>query len=235
MVDGEAALSSIFKSYHEGNRRPANPQHAAMTSWAASSPHDAMRWWNALPEGQVKSDFARSLIQGVASRDANLAWNCMKAFPANEQGPFMGVLLRQVVADSGAEAAARFIESLPSGESAEAEALKQAGFDSLMQSVVNYTPEKKSQFVSRFSESAWMADSGHADRIAADWAAKDGAASVQWADKLPEGVRPKALQAALRAWSQKQGESYQKWAAEHAADPRFADAIKAASGEVSAP
>ncbi|WP_035600472.1 RNA polymerase sigma factor [Haloferula sp. BvORR071] len=232
MLGGEAAMNKIYPPGDQLNRPPFDAQHSAMMAWAVEDPQAAAEWWNRLPESVVKTELSRSLIGGIASADIGYAWECLHQFPEGQRAGFMATLVQQQVADQGAEAAAQWMDGLqaPAGSSSDLGALKQQGFGTLMGTLVNLTPEKKSAFIDRFIDEPWMQQSGFPASMAGEWATWNGDEAVAWADHLPEGPRMSGILTALSVWHGKKPEEYEAWKSTHAEDPVFREPIGAFEG-----
>ena len=226
-IGGTDAMNKIFKPGDPLNNSPFGAQHSAMTAFATENPQDATEWWNALPESVVKNDLARSLINGIAARDIDHAWRSLSVFPEEERAGFMGDLVRQQISDQGSESAAQWLQNLKAEDGSDVATLKQAGFDSLLNAIVNLSPDKKSQYIDRFADDAWMQNSDFPSRVARQWAQQNGSNAVNWAAKLPEAARNRTLQEALNGWQQSDATAFQAWRSDHETEDTFREPIHA--------
>ncbi|MEK7951347.1 serine/threonine-protein kinase [Luteolibacter soli] len=226
-LGGEEAMNKIFKPGDPLDHSPFGAQHSAMTAFATEDPQKATEWWNAMPESVVKNELARSLISGIAAKDSDHAWVSLDVFPQEERAQFMGDLVRQKISDQGAESAAQWLQGLKSQDGGDVANLKQAGFDSLLNAIVNLSPDKKSQYIDRFSDEPWMQASGFPARVARQWAQQNGTEAVNWAVGLPEAARSRTLLDAFDGWQQSDASGFQAWRTEHQSEDAFRDSIRA--------
>lgn len=229
MVGGEKAMNKIFPPDYPFSNTPFGAQHSAMSAWAMEDPQGAAEWWNRLPDSTVKNELARSLIGGIASTAPDYAWQILHEFPAERRPDFMRSMVQQQITDQGAEAAVQWMGSLqlPDGSTSDLAALKRDGFQQLFGTLVNLSPDKKSEFINRFAGEEWMQQSPFPSLMAGSWAQQNPAEAVGWADGLPGGARLNAVLSALSTWQQKNNGEYEAWKSSHAEDPAFQDPIRA--------
>lgn len=226
MVDGKNTMDSIFKWFNIEGRRLYGAQEGAMAAWASAEPSKAIAWWNELPEGQLRDDFAKSLLRGVATKDVNQAWNCMNVFPVEERAKFMGTLVRQQISDGGVEAASTWLANLTSSDGADVSQLRQKGFESLFNAMPNFSSDRKAQYVSQFMSEPWMASSTYPMNVAKEWAVQSGSQAAAWAAQLPANIQEQALPSALASWFQREPEAATQWLKANQGDAAVADHAK---------
>lgn len=212
-VDGRATMEIVTG---DGNANNTAAQDKVLNAWAVAEPAQAIAWWNALPDGQLRNDMAKSLVKGVASKDFQLGWQCLTSFPEEERPKFMGTLVRQKIAEGGFDAASAWLSGLSLEDGGRVDPLKAKGFESMYNAMPNIGVEKRAEYLARFANEPWIMQTQYSQVIANEWASKDGGQAAQWAANLPSAVQANTLPSVLQIWAGRDEAAAAAWFKENA-------------------
>ncbi len=155
-----------------------------MTAWALASPHEAVEWWNQLPESPFRDSIAGPLIAGIAEKDPEKAWACVGLFPEEERARFAGAFVKATLARGGVERAVKWLESL-GGRGAEAPPeFGAAAVSAFIQDAANIEPARRAELLKNIVSEDWAVKSGAVLPVAGQYASSNGPGATEWAASL---------------------------------------------------
>ena len=203
-IDPEGAT----KEWQEGKGKP--PSDAFFGAWAKANPASALRWFSALPEGEIRKDASVAILDRIAKADPLRALDYANQL---SEGKDQALLITRALSALGAKdpnTALTAAQGLPEGPG------RKAGLDSVVTQIattnleeaqrlakelpantlsgagsviagalVKQSPEKALEWTATLPDGATKA-SAYAG-IAREWANRDVVAAATWLDGLPKG------------------------------------------------
>lgn len=179
------------KAWAEGKGQP--PGDAFFGAWAKSNPSGALRWYAALPDGDVKNQASASILDRIARADPQRALDFANQLP---EGKDQNQLITRALAVLGSKdinAAKDAASALPDGPS------RRAGLDSVVTQIASTNLEEAKRLAKELPANTL---SGASSAIAAALAKQSPDIAVTWATDLPEGKSKESAFAGIaREWA----------------------------------
>lgn len=195
---GALGGEEAFNTAALGNKRDLE---SLMSGWAAVDPDGAIAMLANLPEDltEEKERLEGGLVAGLADRDQKQAAAYVQAMAdaGNENAArFMGIVVGEVMRESGYEQASVWVEGLADGP------LKGRAMDRVAGRYVRENPIAASVWIEQFAGEEYAAEAVR--EVGSEWAERDPDSAVSWLDRLPEGDGQKAaLNSAFDDWEDK--------------------------------
>lgn len=217
-VDGPEVIRRIEKESLAAGSKMHDWQSRCVANWAAAASPQAIDWWNQLPNGRFRDQFARPVIEGVSRVNPELAWKAAQVFDPDQRSRFAANLVTQFANTRGLDEAVGWVAGLGADETgSKINALRE-----LTTYMHQIPPAKQAELYGRFASEPWVEGSGVFEGVAKNWARRNGEEAAAWAQTLPESIRGAASMAALGKWTEKNPAAAGQWLLEHQEGPEFA-------------
>jgi hypothetical protein len=176
---------------------------AAIRAWARRDPQTASQQLLARVQDERMANVAMiGLVRGWEESGRAGLGEFLASAPKGSEALFaLGVdaYVRGRILREGPQAAIAWVEAIPDGEDGKPTPFKQRAFQEAATLVVDYDPQAAGAFAARHRGPAWGI--GLLLRVGMAWAARDGAAAMQWLQSLPPGREvPPVVQETYRKW-----------------------------------
>jgi hypothetical protein len=186
-IDPEGAL----KDWTEGKGKP--PGDAFFGAWAKSNPAGALRWFSALPEGELRREASVAVLDRIAKADPQRALDFANQL---SDGKDQSLLVTRALAALGGKdptTALAAAQSLPEGPG------RKIGLDSVVTQVATTNLEEAQRLAKELPPNTL---SGAGSVIAGALVRQSPESALEWAATLPEGTTKASAYAGIaREWA----------------------------------
>jgi hypothetical protein len=196
-IDPENAL----KDWMEGKGKP--PGDAFFGAWAKSDPAGALRWFSALPEGEVRKEAGAAVLDRIAKADPQRALDFSGQL---SDGKAQALLVTRALAALGGKDPATALaaaQSLPEGPG------RKAGLDSVVTQIATTNLEEAQRLAKELPPNTL---SGASSVIAGALVRQSPESALEWATTLPEGTSKASAYAGIaREWASRDVVAAASW------------------------